>query len=109
MQVNDSIHNFITENFSDRDLNRGILHGQLNNNNPFEEFFEYEDFYNDQRNITNNLDINTLSFLQQLQLLINSSNIELFFKENEENLLMDSVTCDGFIFLKDKLVLTMPQ
>ena len=92
----DSLYNFVITMFDMYDYERSQM-----NNGFVSQFKSYDNFCRHQRDVIDNVDLATLSFLQQFQSLLQLNNIELVDKES-----MVSMTGDGFVFVDNKIVFT---
>ena len=89
-----SLYDFVVSGFEE-DFERAHTHQYLIQFQTFRAFEQH------QRNVIENADLNTLTFLQQFQSLIEIGNIELVDKES-----MVPFEADGFIFVNGKIVFT---
>lgn len=97
----DSLYNFVISNFTRDDYHRAEVSEWTE---IVDNFRNYNEFVRHQRAVINNADVNTITFLQQFQTLIQLGNICLVDKES-----MIPFDADGFIFVNGKILFTNPE
>ena len=100
-QHRDAMYNFIIRNFSQYGFDRA----QNFDNEIGKDFRSYQEFAQHQLNVVNNLDLNSLTFIQQIQSLIEAGNLGILEEESET-----TTNSDGFYFdSKGKIIFISPR
>ena len=94
------LYHFVTSNFDRLEF----IRAKRDRAELFDQFNTYDDFARHQEAVIINSDIDTLSFIQQFQSLIQLGNIELVDKED-----LVPIRADGFFFLNGKILFTNPE
>jgi hypothetical protein len=94
-----SLYDFIAGAMHEYDFDRAY-----NYDDALKNFGTYEEFLAYQWNVINNVDVNTLAFLQQFQSLIQIKNIDLMDKEGGVRF-----EADGFFLDDGKIIFTNPR